>query len=89
MLDKLTRMAIASAVKESMEVYSERWLTADELCKQFGMFSRDWLKRYGHLLPRTRAEVSDGGTVHASGWSYPQHKIARMVADGEIKRLTL
>lgn len=91
MIDKLLRTELLSTVKkvmaEAMETQNERWLTGDELCKQFGMFSPSWLKAYGHKLPRERCEVDDGGTTKCSRWAYPQHKIARMIASGEIKRL--
>ena len=71
---------------EIREVANERWLTGDELCQQFQMFSPGWLKAYGERLPRQRAEVSDDG-VKVSRWAYPQHKIARMIQDGTIKQL--
>lgn len=71
---------------EYLEVANEVWLTGDQLCKQFGMFTPSWLKCYGERLPRQRAEVNDG-TTRVSRWAYPQHKIARMIATGEIKEL--
>ena len=88
-MDRILRAAIIAEVKQSMmdalEVANERWLTARELCDQFQMFSPSWLKEYGHLLPRTRAEVSSNEGTKCSRWAYPQHKIARMIADGTIK----
>ena len=64
-------------------------VTGEELTRQFGFISKDWLKRYGHLLPRTQAIVSDeaDGREHQTGWGYALHKISRMVADGSIKEL--
>ena len=44
-------------------------------------------KAYGHLLPRTRSEVDDKGRTTCTRWCYPQHQIARMIADGSIKKL--
>lgn len=93
--DKLTREAIAQAVSkainERMEVYTERWLTADEVCQTFGMLSPDWLKRYGHKLPRERMEVTDSktGKVTASRWAYPLHRLERFFAEHENKRITI
>jgi hypothetical protein len=88
-MDRILRAAIVAEVKQSMmdalEVANERWLTARELCDQFQMFSPSWLKEYGHLLPRTLAEVSSNEGTKCSRWAYPQHKIARMIADGTIK----
>jgi hypothetical protein len=90
-MDRILRSEIVSEVKRGMveilEVAGERWLTADELCAQFGMFSPSWIKSYGHKLPRQRAEVTDGEGTKATRWAYPQHKIARMINDGTIKNL--
>ena len=89
-MDRLLRAEIVAEVRKSMteilEVANERWLTGDELCEQFQMFSKGWLKAYGDRLPRQRAEVMDDG-VKVSRWAYPQHKIARMIQDGSIKEL--
>ena len=91
-MDKLLRIEIINEVKRSMqealEVANERWIYGEELSKQFQMFSPSWLKAYGHLLPRTRAEVTDkNGNKTGTRWCYPQHQIARMIADGSIKSL--
>lgn len=93
MIDQMTRMQIASEIKRNMkeanELYNEKWVSAKALSAQFSMFTADWLKRYGHLLPRTQAIVREGNDEHCSGWSYPLHTIARMVKDGDIKNLIL
>ena len=90
-MDKLLRIEIINEVKRSMlkslEVENERWIYGEELSKQFQMFSPSWLKAYGHLLPRTRAEVDDKGQTTCTRWCYPQHQIARMIDDGSIKKL--
>jgi hypothetical protein len=89
-MDRVLRAEIVAEVRRSMteilEVANEKWLTGEELCKQFQMFSPGWLKAYGERLPRQRAEVQDGETK-ASRWAYPMHKIARMINDGTIKDL--
>jgi hypothetical protein len=89
-MDRLLRAEIVAEVRKSMteilESANEKWLTGDELCEQFQMFSPGWLKAYGDRLPRQRAEVMDGCTK-VSRWAYPQHKIARMINDGTIKNL--
>ena len=89
-MDRMLRAEIVAEVRKSMteilEVANERWLTGDELCQQFQMFSPGWLKAYGERLPRQRAEVSDNG-VKVSRWAYPQHRIARMIQEGSIKEL--
>lgn len=90
-MDRLLRAEIVGEVKRSMseilEVANEKWITGDELCQQFQMFSPAWLKTYGQYLPRQRAEVMSDGKRTASRWAYPQHKIARMIADNSIKDL--
>ena len=90
-MDRILRSEIVNEVKRGMveilEVAGERWLTAEELCNQFGMFSPSWLKSYGCRLPRQRAEVTDADGTKATRWAYPQHRIARMINDGSIKNL--
>lgn len=92
-MDRQLRMDIVSEVKRSMseilEVAGERWLTGNELCQQFQMFTPSWLKTYGQYLPRQRAEVEVDGKRTVSRWAYPQHKIARMIENNEIKDLKI
>lgn len=90
-MDRLLRAEIVAEVKrgmaEALEVANERWMSADELCAQFAMFTPSWLKTYGKFLPRQRAEVIDGEKITSTRWAYPQHKIARMIAENTIKNL--
>lgn len=78
---------VRRAMQESLEDSMEVWLSGDELCKQFQMFTPGWLKRYGCRLPRTRAVVHSEGVSHASGWAYPRNKIQRMIRENAIKNL--
>ena len=80
---------VRRTMEEQMEMYSEVWLTGDELCKTFGTMTKAWLKRYGHAIQgRRRVTVqSENGEVHGSAWLYPKNKIQRMFASGEIERL--
>ena len=90
-MDRLLRAEIVAEVKRSMtdilEVANEKWLSGDDLCAQFAMFTPSWLKTYGKFLPRQRAEVTEHGKTTTSRWAYPQHKIARMIAENSIKNL--
>lgn len=90
-MDKLLKAEIIATVQraqeEANELYQERWLTDGELCEHVGVFTKRWLKGNGHLLPRTRAEWSDDKGNHRTPWVYPLHKIQRMMASGDIKRL--
>ena len=91
-MEKDLRNAIAAevraAVLDTMARMEERRLTADELCKHFGMLSKEWLKEYGDTLPRQRVTVEHmDGTTHRTRWAYPMHEINRMILDGRVKHL--
>ena len=82
------KSVVRRTMEEQMEMYSEVWLTGDELCKYFGIFKRAWLDRYGQSLPRKKPRVTDEyGETHGNAWLYPRNKIQRMFASGEIEQL--
>lgn len=83
------KAVVRRAIEEEREMYDEVWLTEKELIAQFGMFTHDWLKRYGHCLQPARAIVVDEqGVEHPTQrLAYPKHKIQRMIASGEITKL--
>ena len=83
------KAVVRRTMEEQMEMYSEVWLTEKELIAQFGMFTHDWLKRYGQCLQPARAIVVDEhGVEHPTQrLAYPKHKIQRMIASGEIMKL--
>ena len=82
------KMVVRRAVEEEREMYDEVWLTEKELIAQFGMFTHDWLKKYGQCLQPAQAMVVDEyGVEHKTGKAYPKHKIQRMIASGEIMKL--
>ena len=91
-IDRQLRKDIAAevyvAVRETLARMEERWLTADELCQQFGMISKEWLKEYGDTLPRKRfiVETMDG-QKHKTRWGYPLHEINAGIADGRFQKL--
>ena len=79
---------VAVAVRETLVRMEERWLTADELCQQFGMISKEWLKEYGETLPRQRFVVETlDGQKHKTRWGYPLHEINAGIADGRFQKL--
>jgi len=87
-LQRTIAAEVRAAVIETMAKMEERWLTADELCKQFGMISKEWLKEYGDTLPRQRVTVEHmDGTIRRTRWAYPLHEINRMILDGRVKHL--
>jgi hypothetical protein len=82
------KAVVRRAIEEEREMYDEVWLTEKELLDQFGMFTHDWLKKYGQCLqPRQAIVVDEKGVEHKSGKAYPKHKIQRMIANGEILKL--
>ena len=92
-MDKTLRAEIVSEVRramtDAMEMYEERWVSKDELCKQMSCFKKRWLEKYGHVLPREQVVITDEDGPHRSGWSYPLHRIQRMMRNGDLKRLVL
>ena len=83
------KLVVRRAIEEEREMYDEVWLTEKQLLEQFGMFTHDWLKRYGQCLQPARAIVVDEqGVEHPTQrLAYPKHKIQRMIASGEITKL--
>ena len=91
-MDRLLKAEIIGTVRKAMEDVmesnQESWLTGEELCKQFQMFTPGWLKRYGYKLPRTWAIITeDDGQQHSTGWAYPRNKIQRMAREGRLSML--
>ena len=83
------KAVVRRAIEEEREMYDEVWLTEKQLLQQFGMFTHDWLKKYGHCLQPARAIVVDEqGVEHPTQrLAYPKHRIQRMIANGEILKL--
>ena len=74
---------VQKATETAMMTVCERWITADELCKQFQMFTKDWLEKYGDILPHTRIKVTHlNGDTRKTRVAYPQHQIALNIANG-------
>lgn len=83
------KAVVRRTMEEEMEMYSEVWLTADEICQYFSTMKKAWLDRYGHSIKgRRQVTVTDEiGKQHTSSWLYPRNKIQRMFASGEIEDL--
>lgn len=85
-LSRQIRDTVMMAILEAQEEFNERYLTADEVCKQFGMITKDWLARNGKYLPRERIIIaSPDGSEVSTRWGYPAHKIARMLREGKLR----
>ena len=81
---------VQKAVTLSMLSLQEQYLTADELCKQFQMFTKDWLEKYGDCLPRKRVRVTHlNGETRGTRFAYPRFKIAQNIVDGVYEDMKL
>ena len=93
-MDKKLEMEILTAVRAAIaKAFAEKdevWLSPDELCKQFQFISKDFIARYGKLLPRTNAKVRDQyGHVVETHFGYGRNAIQQMIMDGSIQELML
>ena len=92
-MDKMLRAEIVATVRQTvaevMEGADEVWLSPEDMSKQFSMFTPEWLRRHGELLPREKVRiVLDDGTVKESrSWAYPKHKINRLIRDGRLREI--
>ena len=81
---------IQQTITQTLREANEKWLSKEQLCEQFQMFTPSWMKMYGHLLPCQQAVVVDeNGVPHESRRAYPMYKIQEMVMSGQIKDLTI
>lgn len=86
-MDRKLREEIVAEVSKAMTTamisLQEQYITADELCKRFQMFTPDWLAKYGDVLPRKKVTVTHlDGTTRGTRWAYPRFKIAQNIANG-------
>lgn len=92
-MDKMLRAEIVAevrkAMRESLEMYREEWVTDKELMKHVQCLNKTWFRTYGHTLPREQVVVTEDESdqEHRTGWCYPLNRIKRMVATGEMKGL--
>ena len=85
------KAVVRRTMEEQMEMYSEVWLTADELCKYFGTLKPSWLDRNWQALPqncvRQPGWTDEKGEKHSTSRLYARNKIQRLFASGEIEDL--
>ena len=82
LFDRIIQVVV-KAVTEAMMRICEKYITADELCEQFQMFTPDWIKNYGDILPRKKVTVTHlDGKTRTTRWAYAQYEIAKNIADG-------
>ena len=95
-MDKLLRAEIVAEVKRSLvevnEMYQEEWMTKEQLCEHFPMFTPSWIKTFGEksAIPRERISVqSEDGSGVRSRFMYPKHKINRLIAEGYFRNIVI
>ena len=93
-MDKLLRAEINATVRQTLtevlETTEEVWLTKEQLCEQFPMFSPSWVKNFGEKIPRERARVTmDDGSSMSTRYQYPKHKINRLIAEGYFRNIVI
>ena len=87
-MDRKLREEILATVQKATEAAlvkaGERWITADELCKQFQMFTKDWIDNYGDILPRKKIHVkcTISGKERGTRWGYAKLEIAENIRNG-------
>jgi len=93
-MDRMLRAEIVATVRQTvtevLEGADEVWLSPDEMSKQFGMFTPEWLRRHGDLLPREKVGIvmEDGTLKESRSWAYPKHRINRMIMEGKLRAIT-
>lgn len=66
--DEILKEFAGQSVRYHYEVANEVWVNAAKLAEQVQFLSKDFLKRYGHFLPRERVTIVDEeGIEHKSG----------------------
>lgn len=93
-MDRILRAEIVATVRQTMtevlEGSDEVWLSPEDFVKTFGMFTPEWLRRNGELLPREKVGVvmADGTVKETRSWAYPKHRINRMIQEGRLREMT-
>lgn len=89
MIDKKLKQEISQVVNEAAReaylVYNEEWISAKELCKQFQMIPKSWLKSHRHLLPQSSVRYTDKeGNIKETNPAFPKHRINQMILEGKL-----
>ena len=89
-IDRLLKAELKATVKETiqevLEGDGEVYLNQKEFLATFGMFTKEFLARYGKYLPRVGGTIvlPDGTEIRTKGYGYPKHKISRLIREGAI-----
>ena len=76
---------VNEATREAYLLYNEEWLNARQLCKQFQMIPKSWLKSHKHLLPQSSVRYTDkDGNIKETNPAFPKHRINKMILEGKL-----
>ena len=80
------KATVRDTIQEVLEGDGEVYLNQKEFLATFGMFTKEWMARYGKYLPRVCGTIvlPDGTEIRTKGYGYPKHKIGRMIREGVI-----
>lgn len=77
---------IEKAVMRVMNGQQETWVTGKELSERIPIFSQDFIKKYGQVLPREKMEYfGQDGAVCETRYMYPLHALNAMVQKGVFR----
>lgn len=63
-------------------------ITAEQLAEKFPCFSKNWLRRYGYVLPRVRVKKWEDENCK-DRWGYCWNKIQKEINEGKYRNLKL
>jgi hypothetical protein len=77
------RNDVQKAILAGMMQMEERWVSSQELCKQFSMITPKLLKYHGDVFPRKKLTFrGTNGKSISTRYGYAQHEIAMNIANG-------
>ena len=76
---------IQQAVEKVMCSQQEQWVTAKELSERFPIFTADFVKKHGELLPRERMVYEEEGKEVETRFMYPVNTINQLIIKGTFR----
>ena len=81
MMDRLLaaqiRREVSHLLDERCLSVEERWVTGEILAQHISCMKRNWPKRHGNELPSAKV-------AHSNRWTYPLHRIKKMIEGGQL-----
>ena len=77
---------IEKAVLRVLNGQQEEWVTGKELSEKIPIFTQDFIKKYGSVLPREKMEYyGQDGEICETRYMYPLHALNVMVQKGVFR----